>query len=790
MTLGSFNHTCLATPVNPISKYPLAAYERPVPLRPAKAVVPGERLTLNDKEKGRLKIYGNSLARDKDDNSSIYHLDTLYYDNDADSFLPTENSFPGMILSQREEDALLQERSRLISFKDNEYDLRNKSTSSARAETMIEFQVENSCNSCQIDDHNNEKVSFYEKLQRLKLENRKLLGTLSTYYTQLNESNAIDDKNMTQEGESNIEQFEQKEPVADSDGGNISDPTFVLEMHNESCDNKFSSQMSSHITSQEKSRLNVSSQNNDKQYISDSSENYDDDDLSNEIIWKRKMSKIFDGIESDSETEISPKLEERKRTRVKSAPLKRQKKEFVPTVPEPFGMTLRDEQKRKEKKLLEEVSNIGVDDDSNKKEEEDSRLFKAKGVPNHVNQPIFQNMVIEQPKRYAVGPMSRIKRVKSEDSINNNFKAKPFPSEIFTSFAYEKMKEDIAYRNIRKEIRQKELLAASLLPPRMKSALEKQTTENKKETKKSHKNKPNTTIKGKPVPDFERLYQEFYNNMENNKSSRITTVPEPFTFDDEVKQWQERRKNIGNRPQSANVAMEGGNANFEANNKSAFSNIKAKVNSRPYVSNPNLSASVTANVLNSTCNTTSYLRAQKNKERLEKETRELKKEEKKRVNMAVKQRELRIMNPAWAEMGAKKEVVLDERRQERLKQERETQREYQMKLDRMYLKVLKQPTLFQRQSRMSAKQNAEKKYNEVLKKEGLTEDDVTRSYEVKKERRSSKSSMSDLTWVSKPCPISSIKSAVKANVGSNTISQIDDVDESCHSIVSEKEFYD
>ena len=301
-------------------------------------------------------------------------------------------------------------------------------------------------------------------------------------------------------------------------------------------------------------------------------------------------------------------------------------------------------------------------------------------------------------------------------------------------------------------------------------------------------------MRGKRVPDFDRLYQEFCNNMENNKSSRITTVPEPFSFDDEVKQWQENRKNFGNRPQSANVAMESGNANFEANNKSAFSNIKAKVNSRPYVSNPNLSASVTVNVLNSTCNTTSYLRAQKNKERLEKETRELKKEEKKRVNMAVKQRELRIMNPAWAEMGAKKEVILDERRQERLKQERETQREYQMKLDRMYLKVLKQPTLFQRQSRMSAKQNAEKKYNEVLKKEGLTEDDVTKTYEVKKERRSSRSSMSDLTWVSKPCPISSIKSAVKAHVGSNaetnTISQIADADESCPSIASEEDFFD
>ena len=179
MTLGSFNHFCLATPVDPKSKYPSAAYERPVPPRPAKAVVPGEKIVLDEKAKYRLKICGNSLAKEKD-NLSIYHLDTLYHDDDADSFLPTENSFPGMILSHQGEDAFVHERSPLISFKDNVYDVENKSASTAQI--MSEFQIGNSCDSCQIEDCTNKKVDFYDKLQRLKLENRKLLGTLSTYY--------------------------------------------------------------------------------------------------------------------------------------------------------------------------------------------------------------------------------------------------------------------------------------------------------------------------------------------------------------------------------------------------------------------------------------------------------------------------------------------------------------------------------------------------------------------------------------------------------------------------------
>ena len=93
------------------------------------------------------------------------------------------------------------------------------------------------------------------------------------------------------------------------------------------------------------------------------------------------------------------------------------------------------------------------------------------------------------------------------------------------------MKEDIAYRNIRKEIRQKELLASSSLPPRLQNAMAKQKSEIKQELKKTQIRKSQSKIKGKPVPDFERLYQNFYSNMENNKSSRLTTVPEPFSFE-------------------------------------------------------------------------------------------------------------------------------------------------------------------------------------------------------------------------------------------------------------------
>ena len=66
----------------------------------------------------------------------------------------------------------------------------------------------------------------------------------------------------------------------------------------------------------------------------------------------------------------------------------------------------------------------------------------------------------------------------------------------------------------------------------------------------------------------------------------------------------------------------------------------------------------------------------------------MEKEEKKKMDAALKQRQLRIMNPAWDEMRGKSGSFVGEKRQERLKHEREMLREYQLQLDRIYLKVI------------------------------------------------------------------------------------------------------
>ena len=52
-----------------------------------------------------------------------------------------------------------------------------------------------------------------------------------------------------------------------------------------------------------------------------------------------------------------------------------------------------------------------------------------------------------------------------------DFKARPFPKEIFTDYAYEQMRESEKYRDVRKALRQKSLLTTSKYPPRMEKEL-------------------------------------------------------------------------------------------------------------------------------------------------------------------------------------------------------------------------------------------------------------------------------------------------------------------------------
>ena len=138
-------------------------------------------------------------------------------------------------------------------------------------------------------------------------------------------------------------------------------------------------------------------------------------------------------------------------------------------------MTTREEQKAKEKAILRTM--LGE-----KKDEEETPVntFKAKPVPEHVKQPLFRQMVSEHPSRYmdkykmAQGftGLKRARSVPSNLGKDGRFKARPYPKEIFTDYAYEQMRESERYRDVRKALRQKALLEQSKWPQRMQKEME------------------------------------------------------------------------------------------------------------------------------------------------------------------------------------------------------------------------------------------------------------------------------------------------------------------------------
>ena len=119
-------------------------------------------------------------------------------------------------------------------------------------------------------------------------------------------------------------------------------------------------------------------------------------------------------------------------------------------------------------------------------------------------------------------------------------------------------------------------------------------------------------------------------------------------------------------------------------------------------SSPNLSSSFTTEILDATANTTSLLRRRKNEELLQEELKKVKLSERQRWDLEYRQAEMRRNNPAaWSNIQARVDHVIDDKRRHRVRQQHEQEEEYKMELEKMRLRVQCQPTLFQRQSRVS-----------------------------------------------------------------------------------------
>ncbi len=240
------------------------------------------------------------------------------------------------------------------------------------------------------------------------------------------------------------------------------------------------------------------------------------------------------------------------------------KNEWSPsiTIPEPFKMTLRAaakaniKSKRKEK-LEQELLRKRLEEET-----ELNKKFRAKPAPATTFMQLYkENEAREQEKREYRRSLNKaileatqkpfefvkreerkqeIRRSQSVDGLDRKskteaeFKATPFPSELFNLSLEDKRAEQEEYRKIKMKMRSQETLAKSSLPPNMRARGERYTINNRYTKDKTNK-KPSKTETFRPsinheIPDYEDLHRKFELELQQKRRQATPTICEPFNL--------------------------------------------------------------------------------------------------------------------------------------------------------------------------------------------------------------------------------------------------------------------
>uniref|UniRef100_A0AAZ3QWG0 Protein FAM161A n=1 Tax=Oncorhynchus tshawytscha TaxID=74940 RepID=A0AAZ3QWG0_ONCTS len=215
------------------------------------------------------------------------------------------------------------------------------------------------------------------------------------------------------------------------------------------------------------------------------------------------------------------------------------------TVPKPFHMTLRENQKHQ--KGVKTRSEIELENTALRKQLEEltecQRKFRASSVPAHVRLPLYEELQERDEARRAMRereqqrlcstqqPFSflereRLKREQREEQLRNlqpnskervqPFRAKPVPKAVYEAASGEQLKEEQLYRAIKMQMRAQELLHSASMPPSM---LARHLSERKW---------AKDEASGDIVPDFDASYRRFKKQLESRRDVKPLTTCEPF----------------------------------------------------------------------------------------------------------------------------------------------------------------------------------------------------------------------------------------------------------------------
>ncbi|NXH67504.1 F161B protein, partial [Hydrobates tethys] len=457
---------------------------------------------------------------------------------------------------------------------------------------------------------------------------------------------------------------------------------------------------------------------------------------------KRQSSSLIDLTSDSTWDQQKPHLLPKSRLRPKSA-----SSPWIPsiTIPQPFEMTLREA--RKKSRLMKSYVFLELDKQRDKRQSQDEaecqKQFRAQPVPAHVFLPLYQEIMEQNEIRRQIATQKRKelllatqrpfsfleKEEKKKEAMRQKFLAaatpkesckqkqanKKVPKSTYDPLLGDKLKEAELYREIRIQMRAKNLLESSVALIDTSNCRREPQSRTATKTKqerlgflqdKSFSFKPriNTTI-----PDFEGLYWAFQREAVRRQEIKEATRNKPFKL---------RTSNLRGRQRQANEKIK---FHFFQDSQQ-LSKVSVQKSHSPTGLSSLSSNTLPVHITDATRKRESAIRySQDNKKEGDKEGIYWLEKQKKKCQAIQKS-----VNSRAKALDPHKS--LEETHKEKLKQNRQNMRErtkeYRKELEEMQLRVKNRPYLFEQVTKRDARQGAERRYRHTLQQVGLSEEFV------------------------------------------------------------------
>ncbi|NWQ76332.1 F161B protein, partial [Columbina picui] len=480
---------------------------------------------------------------------------------------------------------------------------------------------------------------------------------------------------------------------------------------------------------------------------------------------KRQSSSLIDLTSDSTWDQQKPHLFPKSRLRPKSA-----SSPWIPsiTIPQPFKMTLREAHQKSQ--LMKSYMFLELDKQRDKRQSQDEaecqKQFRAQPVPAHVFLPLYQEIMEQNEIRRQIATQKRKelllatqrpfsfleKEEKKKEAIRQKFLAaattnesskqkqvsKKVPKSTYDSLLGDKLKEAELYREIRIQMRAKDLLESSVALIDTNNCRRESQCRTATKTKqerlgflqdKSFSFKPriNPTI-----PDFEGLYWAFQREAVKRQEIKEATRTKPFKL---------RTSNLHGRQRQANEKIK---FHFFQDSQQLSKVSVQKGHSLTGLSSLS-SNTLPVHITDATRKRESAVRySQDSKKEGNKEGMYWLEKQKKKCQAIQKS----VNSRAKAlDLHRSLEETHKEKSKQNWQNMRARTKEYRKELEEMQLRVKNRPYLFEQVTKHDAHQGAERRYRHTLQQVGLSEEFVKKKG---KDATDSLEEESDVHRVSKP----------------------------------------